>query len=428
LDTDSFYQLIILILLLVISALFSGSEVALFSLDPKKLEEEKSKSKLIFNYITSLIESPHRLLVTILLGNTLVNVAASIVAVTFAVNFAKINNLSIELVLTLQIILLTIFIILISEIIPKIWASKYPLKFARIVAVPLYWTAVLIYPISKIVTDFLKFLISKVKLDRSKTMIREGEIAELASLGAEQGTIEEEEEDLIHGIVAFRSISVKEIMTPRVDIEAVPLNSNFEDLLKIITNSGKSRLPLYDEDLDDILGIIYAKDLLRFINNSNPDEMLNIKKIARKPYFVPENKLISELLKEFQAKNLHLGIVVDEYGGTSGLVSMEDILEEIVGEIRDEFDKEEVEFTELGEGKYLAYGKMSIIDLNEELEADFSSTEDDYETLGGFIFNYAGTIPDAGYSFIEKGFKFTVKTVKDKRIEQVVIEKVESGK
>ncbi len=425
-DTDSFYQLIILILLLFTSALFSGSEVALFSIDPKKLKAEKSRSKLLFNYITSLIESPHRLLVTILLGNTLVNVAASIVAVTFAINFAKINHLSIELVLTIQIIILTILIILISEITPKVWASKHPLKFARIVAIPLYWTAVLIYPVSKIVTDFLKYLISKVKLDRSKTVIREGEIADLASLGAEQGTIEEEEEELIHGIVAFRSISVKEIMTPRVDIEAVPLNSNFEDLLKIITNSGKSRLPLYDEDLDDILGIIYAKDLLRFLNNSNPDEVLNIKKIARKPYFVPENKLISELLKEFQAKNLHLGIVVDEYGGTSGLVSMEDILEEIVGEIRDEFDKEEAEFTELGKGKYLAYGKMSIIDLNEELEEDFSSTEDNYETLGGFIFNYAGTIPEAGYSFIEKGYKFTVKTVKNRRIEQVIIEKVTS--
>ncbi len=423
-DSDSYYQLLILLILLIVSALFSGSEVALFSLNKDDLDKEKSKSRLIYRYITSLINNPHRLLVTILLGNTLVNVAASIVAVTFALNFAHQYNISLELAFTVQIIILTILIILISEITPKVWASKHPLRFSELVAAPLYWTAVLIYPISKIITDFLSFLISKVKIDRSKTVIREKEIADLANLGAKQGTIEEEEQDLIHGIVSFGKILVKEIMTPRVDIDAIPIDANFDDLLKTITTSGRSRLPLYEEDLDHIIGIIYAKDLLRFLKNSNPDEILNINKIARKPYFVPENKLISELLKEFQAKNLHLGIVVDEYGGTSGLVSMEDILEEIVGEIRDEYDKEEAELTDLGEGKYLAYGKLPILELSEELEVDFTSPEDDYETLGGFIFNYAGTIPDPGYSFIEKGYKFTVKTVKDRRIEQVSIEKI----
>ncbi len=423
-DTDSFYQLAILFILLIISALFSGSEVALFSLDKNQLEKEKSKSKLIYKYITSLIKNPHRLLVTILLGNTLVNVAASIVAVTFALNFAEKNNIAIEVAFTVQIIILTILIILISEITPKVWATKHPLKFSEIVAIPLYWTAVLIYPISKIITDLLRLLISKIKIDRTKTVIREGEIADLANLGAKQGTIVEEEQELIHGIVSFKSISVKEIMTPRVDIEAIPHDANFNDVLKVITTSGKSRLPLYEEDLDHIIGIIYSKDLLRFLKNSNPDEILNIKKIARKPYFIPENKLISELLKDFQAKNLHLGIVVDEYGGTSGLISMEDILEEIVGEIHDEYDKEEAELTKVGEGKYIAYGKLSILDLSEELEQDFTSPDDDYETLGGFIFNYAGTIPDEGYSFVENGFKFTVNTVKDRRIEQVSIEKV----
>ncbi len=425
-DADSYFQLLTLFILLIVSALFSGSEVALFSLDKSELEKEKSKSRLIYKYIISLINNPHRLLVTILLGNTLVNVAASIIAVTFAFNFAQHYHISLELAFTLQIIILTILIILISEITPKVWAAKHPLRFSELVAIPLYWTAVLIYPVSKIVTDFLRLLISKVKIDRSRTVIREKEISELASLGAQQGTIEEEEQELIHGIVSFRTITVKEIMTPRVDIDAIPLEANFDVLLKTITNSGRSRLPLYEEDLDHIVGVIYAKDLLRFLKNSNPDEILNISKIARKPYFVPENKLISELLKEFQAKNLHLGIVVDEYGGTSGLVSMEDILEEIVGEIRDEYDKEEAEFTKLADGKFLAYGKLPIIELSEELGEDFTSPEDDYETLGGFIFNYAGTIPEPGYSFVEKGYKFIVKTVKDRRIEQVSIEKFSS--
>ncbi len=423
-ETDSF-KLILLFLLLVISALFSGSEVALFSLDRKRLEKSGKRQKFIDRYILALLSHPHRLLVTILLGNTLVNVAASIIAVSFAIDFAHQNNISVQLALTVQIIVLTILIILISEITPKIWASKYPYKFSQIIAIPLYWTAVIIYPISKILTDFLSFIMKKIKIDKSKTVIKGEELKHLASLGAEKGTIDEEEEELIHGIVTFGSVMVKEIMTPRVDIKAVPVDAKYEDVIKIITESGRSRLPLYEDDLDHIEGIVYAKDLLRFLEHPDPNSVLNIRKIARKAYFVPENKLINELLREFQQRNIHLGIVVDEYGGTSGLISLEDILEEIVGEIRDEFDKDEIEFQKVAPGKFMALGKFSIDDLSEKLGVDFSSENEDYETLGGFIFNYAGEIPEKGFSFTQKGYKFTVKSLKNRRIEKVLIEKVE---
>ncbi len=422
-ETESF-KLIALAFLLFLSALFSGSEVALFSLDKRRLESSEEKDKLVNRYLLSLLAYPHRLLVTILLGNTLVNVAASIVAVTFALDIAEKYGLALELALTAQIVILTVLIILLSEITPKVWAAKHPYKFSRLIAIPLYWTSVVIYPISKILTEFFSFAMKKIKIDKRKNVIKNEELKHLASLGAEKGTIEEEEQELIHGIVTFGTVTVKEIMTPRVDIKAVPIDAKYADVIKIVNESGRSRLPLYDEDLDHIEGIVYAKDLLRFIKHPNPDEVLNIRKIARKAYFVPENKLINELLREFQEKNIHLGIVVDEYGGTSGLVSLEDILEEIVGEIRDEFDKDEAEFQKIGEEKYLALGKYSVSDLSEELGVDFTSEDEAYESLGGFIFNYAGEIPEKGFSFVEKGYRFTVKSLKDRRIEKVLIEKV----
>ncbi len=424
-ETESF-KLIVLAFFLFFSALFSGSEVALFSLDKRTLEENDGRRKLINRYLLSLLANPHRLLVTILLGNTLVNVAASIVAVTLAIDLAHKYGISLELALTAQIVILTLLIILLSELTPKVWASKHPYKFSKLVAVPLYWIAVLVYPFSKIITEFFTFAMSNFKIDKGKTAIKTEELEHLAKISAEKGTIEEEEQELIHGIVEFGRVTVKEIMTPRVDIKAVPVDAKYDDVIKIVNESGRSRLPLYSEDLDHIEGIVYAKDLLRFIKHPHPDEALNIRKIARKAYFVPENKLINKLLREFQEKNIHLGIVVDEYGGTSGLVSLEDILEEIVGEIRDEFDKDESEFQKIAEGKYLALGKYSISDLSEELGVDFTSKEEDYETLGGFIFNYAGEIPEEGFSFIEKDYRFTVKSVKNRRIEKVLIEKVES--
>jgi gliding motility-associated protein GldE len=423
LETESF-NLILLAFLLFVSALFSGSEVALFSLDKKRLEKSDEKDKLINRYLLSLLANPHRLLVTILLGNTLVNVAASIVAVTFALNLSEKFGIAVELALTAQIVILTLLIILLAEITPKVWASKHPYKFSRIIAIPLYWTAVVIYPVSKVLTEFFSFVMRKIKIDKRKSVIKSEEIKHLATLSAERGAIEEGEQELIHGIVTFGSVTVKEIMTPRVDIKAVPIDAKYADVIKIVNDSGRSRLPLFREDLDHIEGIVYAKDLLRFLKHPNPDEALNIRKIARTAYFVPENKLINELLREFQEKNIHLGIVVDEYGGTSGLVSLEDILEEIVGEIRDEFDKDEVEFQKISDDKYLALGKYSISDLSEELGVDFGSENEDYETLGGFIFNYAGEIPEKGFSFVEKGYRFTVKSLKNRRIEKVLIEKV----
>lgn len=264
-EVDWYYRLILLIILLILSAFFSGSEVALFSLDKNKIKELKKTPGILAKYISSLLETPRRLLVTILLGNTLVNVAASILGVTIALDAAAIFNITSDMALLIEIILLTILILIAGEITPKVFASKNPLAFAKIIAIPLYWVSVLIYPISKILTDVIKFFSAKLKFDKNKNALLSSDLTELANIGIESGTIEEDEHELIHGLVSFKSVTVREVMTPRVDITSVPLDTTFEELMQTITESGHSRIPLYNNNLDDVIGIIYAKDLLPFL-------------------------------------------------------------------------------------------------------------------------------------------------------------------
>ena len=423
-DIDWLVRLSLLIISLLLSAFFSGSEVALFSLDKKRVRELKKSHRIVGSYIQVLLDNPKRLLVTILLGNTIVNISASIIAVLIAIDAAEYFGISKEIALLIQIVLLTVIILFIGEITPKLWANKFPLQFARMVAVPLYWFSIIFYPVAKIITDILKFITAKIKPDKARTALKEIEISELADFGAEKGTFEEGESEIIQSIVDFKNVTAREVMTPRVDIVAVAIDTDFDELMKVITESGHSRIPLYENNLDNISGIIYAKDLLPYLRNAELRKTLSLKKIARDAMFVPETKMINELLHEFQDKKMHLGIVVDEYGGTAGLISLEDIIEEIVGDIRDEFDREEKQINKLNENSFMVLGKVSIDELNELLEQDFSSENDDYDTVGGFIFNQAGIIPQQGFHFTYNNYKFTVKEVVNKRINKVLIEKI----
>ncbi len=425
-DIDWHYKLLLLLILFFLSAFFSGSEVALFSLDKRKLKDSFSRNPLIERYIFQLLEHPRRLLVTILIGNTIVNVAASIVAVSLAVDYAGFSNLSLNFVLTAQIIILTILIVIFGDLIPKVWATKKPLSFAKVISIPLFWISVVFYPVSETLTEIIKMMVSKIKFDKTKSAMSSDEISELADLSHERGAIIEEEHGLINGIVGFRKVLVHEIMTPRVDMVCVSIDSDFETILKIVTSSGHSRIPLYENNLDKIIGIIYAKDILPFLMNETLRRNLSLAKIARKVLFIPETKRIDDLMREFQEKKMHQAIVVDEYGGTAGLITLEDIIEEIIGEIRDEYDKEEIPVTKLAENSYLVLGKISVDDVNELLNADLPVSEGEFETLGGLVLNYAGHIPKEGYSFQLENYKFTVKEVLNKRIKKVLIEKLSS--
>ena len=423
-DIDWKFRILFLILCFISSAFFSGSEVALFSLDRKKIKNNFSNSPLIQEYLSNLLEHPRRLLVSILIGNTFVNVTASIIAVSLALEFAESSGYSRNIILTIQIVVLTFLILLFGEITPKIWASKDPISFSRIIAIPMHWVNVIIFPISETITEAIKYFASKISIDKKKSAIKHDEIKELATLGLEMGTIEDEEHELIHSIVGFKSLSVSEIMTPRVDMVAVSSDSDFTELVNEITKTGRSRIPLYKDDLDDIIGIIYAKDLLPYFKNVELRKNLSLAKIARKPMFVPRTKMIDDLMHDFQEKKMHIAIVVDEYGGTAGLVSLEDIIEEIIGEIKDEYDKEENTLTKIDENNFMVLGRISIDELKEILDININTEETEYDTIAGLVLNFAGQIPKEGYSFEFENHRFTVKEVLNKRIKKVQIEKL----
>ena len=423
-DVDWQIKIIIILILFVGSAFFSGSEIALFSLNRKNIKNDLSANHMIGRHLFQLLQFPRRLLVTILIGNTIVNVAASIIAVSLALEFAAYYSISTEIALTAQIILLTLLIVIFGELIPKVWASKNPFRFAKICAVPLYLMSTILYPISEIITEAIRVSVSKLKFDKTKMAMKPDELSELAKLSRERGTIVEEEQGLIHSIVNFRSVFVQEVMTPRVDIVAVSDDSNLRELLEIINSTGHSRLPLYHNDLDNITGVVYAKDLLPFIKDMEKQKTFSVKNIARKVLFVPRTKMISDLMRVFQEKKMHIAVVVDEYGGTAGVITLEDILEEIIGEIRDEFDKEESPVVKVSEGKFIVLGKFPISELNELLDSNIITNENDFETIGGMVLNQAGHIPKEGYSFSLENHNFTVKEIANKRIKKVLIERI----
>ena len=426
-DLDWSIKLAIIFVLLLGSAFFSGSEVALFSLDRKNLESGLDKSGIIYRYLTNLINFPRRLLVTILVGNTLVNVAVSIVAVSLAIDFSIHTQVSLDIVLTIQIVLLTVLILLFGELLPKVIASKYPLKFAKRIAIPLNYCSILIYPVAELITEMIKLASSRLSYDKSKSVLTKEELIDLANIGKEKGTIEEDEHSLISSIVSFAGLSVNEVMTPRVDMKAVSVDDDYEKIVSVITNSGHSRIPVYKDNIDEIIGIVFAKDLLVFVKNPELVNSFSLQSIIKKPLFVPETKLISDLLKEFQEKKIHLAIVVDEYGGTAGLISLEDIIEEVVGDIWDEFDKEENHLIKISETQYVALGKTKLDEINETLNIKIDVEDDDYDTLGGYILDKAGSIPKENYSFAGFDLRFTVKEVQNKRIKKVIIEKLNSA-
>lgn len=419
------YKLGALVLLFILSAFFSGSEVALFSLDKKKLPAILESNPLIGRYLKSLLDFPRRLLVTILIGSTIVNVGASIITVSIAVDYAARTGFSQEAALTIQIVVLTILLLVFGELTPKVWANRSPITFAKAVTIPLYWLNVILFPVSEILTESIRAAVSKFKINKAKSAMLPEEINELANLGHERGTIIEEEHGLIQSIVNFRSVAVHEVMTHRVDLVAASTDMNFDELLKLITENGHSRIPLYKDDLDEIVGIIYSKDLLPYLKNPERRKAFSITRIAHKPMFIPRTKLIAGLMHDFQEKKIHMAIVVDEYGGTAGIITLEDIIEEIIGEIRDESDIEENPVQKIDDNTFLIDSKVSIEEVNELLNTSLEESEE-YETVGGFVYSQAGHIPKEGYSFQINNHKFVVKEVQNKRIKKVAIEKLNS--
>lgn len=419
------YKAVLLLLCFFFSAFFSGSEVALFSLDPKKIKIQFSASPIIQRYLIHLLEFPKRLLVTILIGNTIVNTAVSIIAVSFSLEIIQVYKYPENLVLTIQVILLTLLLVLFGELTPKIFASKNPVFYAKVITIPMYLVHAVMYPVAEVMTELLRLTTSKLPRDKKGSAISHKDFRHAARLGHEHGTLEENEQEMIESLVNYKNVLVNEIMIPRVDIVAIQSSQPLDEIKAIIKTSGHSRIPVYKGDIDEIQGILYAKDLLPYFSKRSTKENFSLQKCMRKVIFVPETKIISELLHEFQEKNIHLAIAVDEYGGTAGLISLEDIIEEIVGEIRYEYDKEEDKIKKSDDNTFYLIGSTALSEVNEYFDLSLSAEDSDFDTIGGYLIHRAGTIPKENFSISVEHYKFTVIEIRKKRVLKIRAEKIE---
>ena len=412
-------QIIILILLMVASAFISGSEVAYFSLTPGDLEElEHSKSKKA-STVLNLLSKPDRLLSSILVTNNIVNIAIIILAAFISSRLFDLGNNPI-LSFIIEVVVITFMLLLFCEVMPKVYASRNQLRFALAMAPALTLASTLVSPLSTVLSSssfFLRFR-RKSKARDSSMNINDLSVAlELTSSGIK------DDKDLLKGVVRFGNISVSAVMCPRIDVTALDLNRGFKSVMEEVIESGFSRIPVYSGSFDNIRGILFVKDLLPHLGK--PDTF-RWQTLIRPPYMIPETKKISELLKEFQEKKIHIAIVVDEYGGTSGIVTLEDVLEEIVGDITDETDEEIPLYRETSEGKWVFDGKILLNDFYRITMTEndpFSDVRGDSETLAGLLLELLGEIPLKGRVIMAGSFKFTIEKVEKRRIMEIAVEK-----
>jgi putative hemolysin len=406
-------------LLLVFSALFSGAEASLFSLkasDRRKLREN-ARSSLAAQLVLVLLKEPRRLLVSILIGNTIVNVSAATIAALFTRHMfggSSIGNWA----YVIEVIFVTAIILLFSEIFPKIIAVKQPMKFACRISIVLNVILIPIRPVSLFFEWIMHLIARLLGIKKEVPFVNKDELKALIQVGEAKGTLNKAEREMIHSIFEFRETTAREVMVPRMDMVAVEKNTPRDKVLDIVQKQGHSRIPVFQQKIDNIVGILYVKDLLSLTGNKKSDSSLT--NLLREPYFVPESKLIDELLREFQKERMHMAIVVDEYGGTSGLVTLEDIIEEIVGEIRDEYDQEKPLIRQVSACEWLVDGKINIEELNSSLELSIP-VQEDFESLGGFILSELGAIPAEKESLQFESYRLIIEKVVGRRIKSVRI-------
>ena len=411
--------LIIFVFLLLLSGFFSASETAFFSISQTDIERMRNKNDYGSRQIVQLLAHPKRLLITIIIGNTVVNISAASLAAIVTLQICEIFAIDIKIGVLIDIIVVTFVLLICSEIIPKVAAVRYSIRVAKNFALPLTLFYYLFSPLVSIFHTLTQWLTSVFRVSKNRLLLSEEELRSIVDMGEEKGTLQQDEKEMIHSIFEFSETTVKEIMIPRIDMVCISTDSKLESLLSLIRKHLHSRIPIYKDKVDNIIGIIYAKDLLPFVNRKSNGEA-NLEKLARPAYFVPEQKKIDELLREFQSQRIHMAIVVDEYGGTSGIVTLEDIIEEIVGEIQDEHDSEQPLYQKLSDTEYLVDGGMDLEEMNEELLINLP-TEEGVETLGGFLFGLFGSVPREKQSVNYENYKFVVEKVIRRRITKVKI-------
>jgi gliding motility-associated protein GldE len=407
--------LLVIVILLACSALISGSEVAFFSLSPKQLDEVSNSNTEGDKKLEALLRKPNRLLATILIANNLVNVAIIVLSSVVVAGIFDLQKISSFYTVLIQVVLVTFIILMTGEVLPKVYASTHNLKMARFMSGPIAVLGMIFKPLSSALIGMSSFITNRVK---SNTEITVGHLEHAMEITKDDTKTEETK--ILEGIVKFGNTDVKQVMTPRVDTFALEINTSYQELLTDVVNRGFSRIPVYRESLDQVAGVLYLKDLIPFIKINK----MNWHKLVRPAFFVPESKKIDDLLKEFQSKKSHLAIVVDEYGGTSGIITLEDVIEEIVGEITDEFDDDDLNYTKIDAHNFVLEGKTPLVDMYRVLEIDgdlFENSKGESDTLAGFIIEQGGKIPLKNERIEFNGYVFVIEAADRRKVRQVKV-------
>ena len=415
-DTNLIVGFVGIFVLLFLSALVSGAEVAFFSLSQKDIDDTIQENNPKGKIISNLLEKPKKLLATLLVANNFLNIGVVVLFSFIGRNiFGNINSASLKFVL--EVIVVTFLILLFGEVLPKVYASRNNIKFAKRVAYPIAFLDKLLSPVSlpmRAVTLYLH-----IKLGKQKTSFSVDQLSQALELTDSEGTSSEEQK-ILEGIVSFGNTDTRQVMSPRIDIFGLEISESFKVIYPKIIEKGFSRIPVYRDNIDQIEGVLFVKDLLPHIDKDEFDWTT----LIRKAFFIPENKKLDNLLKDFQTLKSHLAIVVDEYGGTSGLVSLEDVIEEIVGDISDEFDDEHLNFSQIDDKNYLFEGKINMKDFYRIIDVDediFECHKGEAETLAGFILEILGNFPKKDQKITFENCVFTVEAVDKKRVKQIKV-------
>ena len=404
---------ILLIVLLFLSAFFSGSETAFMAVNRVQIRDRSNKGDEKADLVDKLLNDETHLLTTILIGNNLVNIATSSIATSIAIELFGNKGVGIATGVV------TLFILIFGEITPKSLGNSNSLKYAKIVAPFLYWIEKIFYPFVLFFSWLIKRVIGKENLI-SSAFITEEEIRRFVNVSEEEGVIKEIEKDMIQSVFDFDDTQVREIMVPRIDMVCIESDADIEEVVELAVEYGHSRIPVYENVVDDIIGLIYVKDLLKLILSNEDETDVDLEEFIKPIYFIPESKPINTLLTEMQKRREHMAIVLDEYGGTSGLITIEDLLEEIVGDIQDEFDLETKMIEKINDNEMIVDARSDIDKINDKLE-DSLHEEENFETISGFILYNLGYLPKKGEKIKIENLIITVEDVSEHRIEKVRI-------
>jgi putative hemolysin len=405
------FYLLGLLLLFILSAFFSGSETALTALDRFRLKYLVEKKRPGAERLDQLLDHSDRLLSAILIGNNVVNIAASVFATAL---FLKLYGEQGEL---MTILIMTPVLLIFSEVFPKTYAAQNPERVSFLVMRPILLVMWFLTPLIWLVTGMSRLLTRLFKSERDRPLLSEDEIKSIISVGEQDGVVAEEQRRMLHGVFELSQSRVRDLMVPRREVTGIESNTPFSEVLSLVQSARHSRFPVYKEGLDNIVGIIHSKDILNYVNR--PEEF-QLERESRPPYFVPESKPVNLLLQSFRTRKSHLAIVVDEYGGVEGIVTLEDVIEEVFGNIEDEYDIEEALIRDLGQGRFLIDGSLSVRDVNSRFELQLS--EEHVTTLAGYVLQALGTIPVVGEEFTLDGVRLIVRKMDGQRVEQIELD------